>query len=253
MREDKNLLNSLEFETLEILRDVIHSRSASYFSALWTTDAQIVADLIRQKSVNTTTDKTKDAITKPEASTSELPSSPRPQYQPTGYREELKGQDKGLQLYKINTQDEKSAIRIDGNKWGIAVADEKIVTNIIQNIGKAKDAITEAKSPQQLNDFAMAVIQFAQANDGVGNAGQDKWQSFCAEQNLTDPLYSFDNAAKFSKAYQDAAKGSSMFTGREENLRTDKNKSDLGARLKRIPESFNDEIKAKLNSQSRSV
>jgi hypothetical protein len=192
------------------------------------------------------------------APTSELPSSPRPQYQPTD-AEELKGQDRGLELYKINVEDaklqRKSAIRIDKNKWAEAVTDEKIVTKIIQNIGKAKAAIIkpEDTTHKELNDFAMAVIQFAQANDGVGNAGQDKWQSFCAEQNLTDPLYSFDNAAKFSKAYQDAAKGSSMFTGREENLRTDKKKSDLGARLKRIPESFNDEIKAKLNSQSRSV
>ena len=82
-----------------------------------------------------------------------------------------------------------------------------------------------------------------------------KWKEFCTEQNLTDDLYSFENAAKFSKAYQDAAKASDIFTGREakDNLRTDKKITEIGARLKRIPESLNDKIKAKLTEQYRSV
>ena len=62
LRKDKNLLNSLELETLEILRDVIHSRSASYFSAVWTTDAQIVEKLYQEKFSQTTKSAIKESL-----------------------------------------------------------------------------------------------------------------------------------------------------------------------------------------------
>ncbi|MDC0857678.1 hypothetical protein OAP83_03065 [Rickettsiales bacterium] len=172
----------------------------------------------------------------------------------------MKSQDVQKQTEQVKSQDlQKQTLEVlEGfnirTKWAKAVTDKKIVDTIAQNIEKAKEAITEAKSPQQLNDFAIAVIEFAQANNGVGNAGKEKWQEFCnANDGMTGELYSFENAAKFSKAYQDTAKESGIHTGRVENLRQDKKITEIGARLKRIPESLNEEISTKLNEQSRSI
>jgi Flp pilus assembly protein TadB len=158
----------------------------------------------------------------------------------------MKSQDVQKQTEQVKSQDvQKQTLEVleDFNirtKWTEAVTGEAIVTRIIQNIEKARQAITktEATTTKDLNKFTMDVIEFAQANDG-----------------MTGELYSFENAAKFSKAYQDAAKASNIFTGREkeDNLRTDKEITDIGARLKRIPESFNEEISTKLTESYRSV
>ena len=50
-----------------------------------------------------------------------------------------------------------------------------------------------------------------------------------------------------NSAYQNVAKESGIYTGREANLRTDAKLQDLGARLKRIPEDMNQEIQESLN------
>jgi hypothetical protein len=144
----------------------------------------------------------------------------------------------GLSLYKIEKPAEltqsNSAIRLDQTKWAEAVTDKKVIQAITNNINTAKAAITktEATTTEALNEFAMDVIKFAQANDGVGNAGKEKWQSFCETNGLTGDLYSFENAAEFSKEYQNA--------GKEGNLSKELNK---------IPETMNEDIKAALTSK----
>ncbi|MDC0857569.1 hypothetical protein OAP83_02515, partial [Rickettsiales bacterium] len=179
-------------------------------------------------------------------------------------------------IYKINSKDtelqNKSAIRIDESSmektWTATIQDQSIFKKIVQNISEAKEVIIDptGSSPNitTLNQFVMHVIEFAQTYDGVGNAkpragiteenglsSQELWTNFCTQQGLEasdlDGLYSFKNATGFSRQYQNVAKESGIYTGREANLRTDKNLQDLGARLKRIPEDMNQEIQEALN------
>jgi hypothetical protein len=179
-----------------------------------------------------------------------------------------------LPVYKIDSKDtelqNKSAIRIDESSmektWTGAITDRLIVNKIVQNIDKAKSAIIKqvgVTSAEKLNKFVLHVIEFAQTYDGVGNAkpragitgenglsSQQLWEGFCAQQGLEasdlDGLYSFKNATEFSRQYQIAAKASGIYTGREENLREDKDITQIGARLKRIPKDMNDEIQLEL-------
>jgi hypothetical protein len=167
-------------------------------------------------------------------------------------------------LYKTVSSDpktkDKSAIRVDQENpfHQGKITSERITNQIVTNVQSAKDELIKKFQtkpeelnkfvpkviefdPAELNKFVLKVIEFAQANDGVGNAGKDKWDGFCKGENLPkNNLYSFENAKDFSFHYQQKAKESGIYTGREENLKQTGGK--IGARLKRIPAEMNEQI-----------
>jgi len=123
-----------------------------------------------------------------------------------------------------------------------------IIDKILENIHKAKAKLGpshKGKDSKVINDFVMKVIEFAQKEGGVGNAGEDKWHDFTRTKQVLG--FTFDDAKQFSYHYQQAAKASAVYTGRKENLKTG---PAVGARLKRIPEDLNEFIKDGLESSS---
>jgi hypothetical protein len=122
-----------------------------------------------------------------------------------------------------------------------------IIDKILKNINYAKanlKSFHRSKDSQDINDFVMRVIEFAQKEGGVGNAGEAKWNDFTRKKPVPEG-FSFDDAKRFSYNYQQAAKEAGVYTGREESLKTG---PLIGARLKRIPEDLNKTIVARLNN-----
>ena len=159
---------------------------------------------------------------------------------------------KTTDLYKTHDQD-KSAIRVSkeitSTKQSDVKESEAITNQIVTNIKSAKDQLKSrpnirSSSDQDINNFIMQVITFAQEYGGVGNAGADKWKDFQSKNTIVT-AFSFDDAKQFSFHYQNAAQISGIYTGREADLRTDK---IIGARLKRIPKELNQQIGQDLGS-----
>ena len=102
---------------------------------------------------------------------------------------------------------------------------------------------SEARQDIQADIFIANVLKFAHEQQNVGNAGQNKWDKFCASNliNQQETGLTFENAKRFSAAYQTISKQEGFYTGREfvDNSRTDK---QIGARLKRIPSALHQEI-----------
>ena len=125
-----------------------------------------------------------------------------------------------------------------------------IIEGIAGNISSALAPIDVAGADKKL--FAKTVIEFAQTYDGVGNAkdqsdssknSADLWKDFCESNGHHNLRGSFGLATKFSYEYQKAAQADGYLTGRAGDESTVKN---VGARLKRIPAEFNDEIISKI-------
>jgi hypothetical protein len=148
------------------------------------------------------------------------------------------------------------------------ITSERITNQIVTNVQSAKAELIQKfqndpaelnnfvlkvieTKPEELNKFVLKVIEFAQANDGVGNAGKDKWDGFCTTESLSGDLYSFGNAQVFSYHYQQKAQASGIYTGREENLKQTGGK--IGARLKRIPAEMNEQILESLEGEKSQI
>ena len=162
-------------------------------------------------------------------------------------------------LYKTVSSDpktkDKSAIRVDQENPSHQgkITSERITNQIVKNVQSAKAELIKniRIKTEGLNNFVIKVIEFAQANDGVGNAGQAKWEDFCTTESLSGDLYSFENAQVFSYHYQQKAQASGIYTGREENLKQTGGK--IGARLKRIPAEMNEQILESLEGEKSQI
>lgn len=151
----------------------------------------------------------------------------------------------------LGPKENESAIRVSKTLIEGFTSDQQkstaIIDKILENINIAKanlKSFHRSKDSQDINDFVMRVIEFAQKEGGVGNAGEAKWNDFTRKKPVPEG-FSFDDAKRFSYNYQQAAKESGVYTGREESLKTG---PLIGARLKRIPEDLNKTIVARLNN-----
>jgi hypothetical protein len=135
-----------------------------------------------------------------------------------------------------------------GNGFEGKVRAEQGTLNIINDkiAQSLKSALAETASSdlkkQQINpeEFMSVVIEFAQANNGVGNAPKKAVDDFCREYG--SGIYEL--AKSFSASYQKHARVNGLYTGREDGdngalLRRDK---EVGARLKRIPKELVDDV-----------
>ncbi len=137
----------------------------------------------------------------------------------------------------------------DGFVGKVRAEQGTINDKIVQSL---KSALAETASgdlkKQQIKpeEFMSIVIEFAQSNNGVGNAPKEAVNDFCREYG--SGIYEL--AKSFSVCYQKHARVNGLYTGREDGdngalLRRDK---EVGARLKRIPkELVEDVIKQALN------
>lgn len=155
----------------------------------------------------------------------------------------------------LDPKADESAMRVNSSlikDSSLTDASLLIVTRIFDNINKAKAQLVNKhidKTSQDIDDFIMRVIEFAQQEGGVGNAGEAKWNDFTRKKPVPEG-FTFDDAKRFSFHYQQVAKESGVYTGREENLKTG---PAIGARLKRIPEDLNQFIKAALESSPQTL
>jgi uncharacterized protein YukE len=180
------------------------------------------------------------------------------QYQPQ--REQKSFYGKQTLTYSV-LGNSKSYIRKVVEEKGQAAESKQSHTDnvIIQGIaGNISSALAETQLNQDIDKqlFAKTVIEFAQTYDGVGNAkdqsdksktSADLWDAFCLSKQCREFRDSFGLATKFSYEYQKAAAKAGYLTGRDGEESTVKN---VGARLKRIPEEFNDDIIEKITSQT---
>ena len=83
---------------------------------------------------------------------------------------------------------------------------EETIIFFNQHIIQEKKELYKDVGEVEIKVFVSNVIKFAQKEKGVGNAGEDKWNTFCTEQKLSGNLYSFTNARRFSSAYSQIAK-----------------------------------------------
>lgn len=82
---------------------------------------------------------------------------------------------------------------------------EKTIVCFYQKFISGKEEFKDV-SIGNVKEFISNVITFAKTHNGVGNAGEDKWTTFCAEQKLSGNLYSFTNASRLSSFYNQIAK-----------------------------------------------
>ena len=123
-----------------------------------------------------------------------------------------------------------------------------IVTRIFDNIkAKAQLVNKHIDKPQDINDFIMRVIEFAQQEGGLEMVKLNGM--ILQEKNWFQKDLHWMMLSSFHFIIQ-VAKESGVYTGREENLKTG---PAIGARLKRIPEDLNQFIKAELESSPQTL
>ncbi|MBL6784960.1 MAG: AAA family ATPase [Rickettsiales bacterium] len=120
---------------------------------------------------------------------------------------------------------------------------DTINDKIAQSLKEAlADTSTIGLLQKQINpeEFMNVVIEFAHANNGVGNAPKKAVDDFCREYGADI----YELAKSFSASYQKYAQVNGLYTGREDGdndalLRKDK---EVGARLKRIPKELVEDL-----------
>ncbi len=141
---------------------------------------------------------------------------------------------------------------------------KKILSTIVANIQKAVKTLKPEEQKICTPSFVQYVMEFARRYNGVANATQcdnkkqnlspqELWKEFYNEK-LNDEeinnyiqspiLKQFNIAKNLSAAFQRVSCSNKVYSGREDNLRTDK---QIGMRLKRIPQTILHKIKPELN------
>ncbi|MBT4922355.1 MAG: ankyrin repeat domain-containing protein [Rickettsiales bacterium] len=176
-----------------------------------------------------------------------LPSAPMVKageavYKPIKSYKELSRLYGNTKLYSLNGELESQyKIRIknphDPEKCWIDREIEQKIVNILYEAIK-ETQLTSIDNTLLLDDksFVKHIINFAQNNNGVGNAGVEQWITY-APDGVWKDAESFKVAREFSRQYQAIANREGYFTGRIDG-EDDKKLKDgdlVGARLKRIP------------------
>jgi hypothetical protein len=147
--------------------------------------------------------------------------------------------------------DKNSKVRVSNEKSFVGDELSKLV---IRNVTSAKKQFLErclntkiVINTENFNAFVLKVIEFAQANKGVAKVsdGEKKWQEFTKDNQVLQQ-FSYKDAKAFSSIYQSVSEDERIYSGRQENLRSD---IKVAARLKRIPADLNDRIKESLSQE----
>lgn len=147
--------------------------------------------------------------------------------------------------------DKNSKVRVSNEK---SFAGDELSKLVIKNVTSAKEQFLArclnkkiVINTENFNAFVLKVIEFAQANKGVAKVsdGENKWQEFTKENQVLQQ-FSYKDAKAFSSIYQSVSEDERIYSGRQENLRSD---IKVAARLKRIPADLNDRIKESLSQE----
>ncbi len=147
--------------------------------------------------------------------------------------------------------DKNSKVRVSNEK---SFAGDELSKLVIKNVTSAKEQFLArclnkkiVINTENFNAFVLKVIEFAQANKGVAKVsdGENKWQEFTKENQVLQQ-FSYKDAKAFSSIYQSVSEDERIYSGRQENLRSD---IKVAARLKRIPADLNDSIEQSLNQK----
>ncbi len=157
------------------------------------------------------------------------------------HEEEYKTLYQQTASYQYNDKNDIIRIKSPGNGTGVWQHPD-IVKKTTKNIQKA---LSKTAGVLESSLFVENVLKFAQQQQSVGNTtkGEQDWIEFCTKKGISgsENGFTFENAKRFSAAYQAISEQEGFYTGREfkENLRTDR---QIGARLKRIPSALHQEI-----------
>jgi len=127
---------------------------------------------------------------------------------------------------------------------------DKFTAQVTTNIDTAIKKFNP-EDQQFLKQNLKAILRFARENNGVGNAGHEKWNEYFKAEFHEK----FNIAKSFSHQYQQISKETQLFTGRleTENLKTkdiNGNPIEIGHRLKRISPEIANIVCSEINKSS---